>query len=219
MLRAHVPDFPLRVSNPSALSELERVLDREAKIPAALESLGADSATRLLLVRPEPMFGVRLTDRLKATATIASLPAASVSSASADVMVAWFDAIAPNGNPSPDHDSSAEAQVNDAQRILDHGGRLLVVHDYGRDEITPLEADPAAEAQRVAWSRPKGWFLSHGFKVRVLHCWLTFDSIEEASDLLGLAFDREPASVGAGLRRPRLEWKVAVYHRTMGPPA
>jgi hypothetical protein len=43
--------------------------------------------------------------------------------------------------------------------------------------------------------------------------------MDEATDVLGRAFDREPASVEAELRRPRVEWKVAVYHRTMGAGA
>jgi hypothetical protein len=109
--------------------------------------------------------------------------------------------------------------MTDALRILAPGGRLLVVHDYGRDELTPLEANDDAEQRRIDWSRPKGWFLARGFKVRVLHCWLTFESMDEATDVLGRAFDREPASVEAELRRPRVEWKVAVYHRTMGAGA
>jgi SAM-dependent methyltransferase len=210
-----VPDFPLRLSNPAALPELERVLDREAKIPAALEALGSLSGSRLLLVRPEPPFAVTLIERFTALATVDSLPAPSVSDASVDVIVAWFDGIAPVA----DDCAPAQAEVDDAERILAPGGRLLVVHDYGRDELTPLEADAEAEARRIDWSRPKGWFLARGFKVRVLHCWLTFDSMEEATAVLGRAFDRSPASTEAQLRRPRVEWKVAVYHRTMGATA
>jgi hypothetical protein len=210
-----VPDFPLRVSNPAALPELERVLDREAKIPAALEALGARSGRRLLVVRREPAFGEHLIGQLSATATVDSLPAPSERDESADTIVAWFGGIAPQGADC----APAEAEVTDAQRILAPGGRLLVVHDYGRDELTPLEADAEAEARRVDWSRPKGWFLARGFKVRVLHCWLTFDSMEDASTVLGRAFNREPAAVESEIRRPKVEWKVAVYHRSMGVPA
>jgi hypothetical protein len=212
MLRAHVPDFPLRLRDQASLPELERVLDREAKIPAALEALGSLHGNRVLVVRPRTTFGDHLIDQLSATDTVDSLPAPAVRNASADAIVAWFHGIAPQAFDC----SPAQAEVDDAERILAPGGRLLVVHDYGRDELTPLEADAAAEARRIAWSRPKGWFLAHGFKVRVLHCWLTFDSMEEAKTVLGRAFEREPASVEAALRRSRVEWKVAVYHRTMG---
>src|SRR4051812_25876273 len=215
MLRAHVPDFPLRLSNPVALPELERVLDREAKIPAALETLGRLVGSRMLLVRPVPAFAKGLTDRLPAAATIDALPAPAVENGSVDAIVTWFDAIAPAGTDC----ASAQTQADDADRILVPGGRLLVVHDYGRDELTPLEGDADAEALRTDWSRPKGWFLTRGFKVRVLHCWLTFESKDEAAEILGRAFEREPATIEAELRRPRVEWKVAVYHRTMGVPA
>ena len=215
MLRDHVPDFPLRLSNPVALPELERVLDREAKIPAALETLGRLSESRLLLVRPEFTFAQELIERLAATATIDSLPAPAIENGSIDAIVTWFDGVAPAAVDC----GAAQGQADDAERILAPGGRLLVVHDYGRDELTPLEGDADAEALRIDWSRPKGWFLTRGFKVRVLHCWLTFESMEEAGAVLGRAFDREPASIEAELRRPRVEWKVAVYHRTMGAPA
>ena len=210
-----MPDFPLRLRNPAALPELERVLDREAKIPAALDALGSLSGSRLLLVRRDPPFALALIDRLTVAATVDSLPAPSVSDGSVDAIVAWFDGIAPVA----DDGAPAQAEVDDAERILAPGGRLLVVHDYGRAELPPLEADAEAEARRIDWSRPKGWFLTRGFKVRVLHCWLTFDSMDDAAAVLGRAFDREPASVEAELRRPRVEWKVAVYHRTMGATA
>jgi hypothetical protein len=215
MLRALVPDFPLRLSNPAVLPELERVLDREHKIPAALEALGSLPGTRVLLVRPEPAFAGALIDRLAATSTVDRLPAPSVGDGSVDAIVTWFDAVA----PVPADSSPALAEVKDAERILVPGGRLLVVHDYGRDELTPLEANAEAETRRIDWSRPKGWFLARGFKVRVLHCWLTFDSMDQATALLGRAFDREPGAVQAELRRPKVEWKVAVYHRTMGASA
>jgi hypothetical protein len=216
MLRAHVPDFPLRLANPAALPEIERVLDREAKIPAALESLGSLTTSRVLLVRPEPPFAAGLIERLGATCTVGTLPAASVATGSVDAIVTWFAGIAPAGAGGG---TPAEVEAGDAERILAPGGRLLVVHDYGRDELTPLEADADAETRRIDWSRPKGWFLARGFKIHVLHCWLTFGSMEEASTVLGHAFDCEPAAVEARIRRPRVEWKVAVYHRTMGAAA
>ena len=78
-----------------------------------------------------------------------------------------------------------------AQSLSATRWELIVVHDYGRDDLTPLEADADAESRRIDWSRPKGWFLTRGFKIRVLHCWLTFESMEEASAVLGRAFDRE----------------------------
>jgi hypothetical protein len=108
-----------------------------------------------------------------------------------------------------------DAALAEADRVLAPGGRLLVVHDYGRDDVSAL-ADPAAP-QYTSWSRREGPFLrGGGFKIRVLHCFWTFDSLEEAQAFLEAAFGERGAAVGAGLRRPRLSWNVAVYHRWRG---
>ena len=112
-----------------------------------------------------------------------------------------------------------ERLVLASERALRPGGRLLVVHDYGRDDISRLLADEQREQQHVAWSRRDGWFLLHDFKVRVLHCWWTFESLEMAHDLLVSAFGQAGTEVAQSMRRPRLEYKVAVYHRTMGSEA
>ena len=67
------------------------------------------------------------------------------------------------------------------------------------------------------WSRREGPFLRGGqFKIRVLHCFWTFDSLEDARDFLEQAFGPPGTAAGAGLKRPRLSWNVAVYHRSRG---
>jgi len=66
------------------------------------------------------------------------------------------------------------------------------------------------------WSRRDGPFLGNGFKIRVVHSWWTFDSLEEARDLLVESFGAAGERVGAELTRPRLSYNVAVYHRSLG---
>jgi hypothetical protein len=105
------------------------------------------------------------------------------------------------------------AELAAANRILRRGGRLLVVHDYGRDDVSRVRGE-LPEYQ--AWSRRDGPFLSNGFRVRVVHCFWTFDTIEIARGLLADAFGPAGVEVGAGLTRARLSWNVAVYHRTRG---
>jgi hypothetical protein len=112
--------------------------------------------------------------------------------------------------------SDGGGDLADAGRVIRPGGRLLVVHDYARDDASKLLLPPEARADRVAWSRGDGWFIEHGFKLRVIHCWWTWQSIEQAREDLTAVFGVDGTAMANGLRRPRLEHKVAVYHRTMG---
>jgi hypothetical protein len=105
------------------------------------------------------------------------------------------------------------ADLAEADRVLRPGGRLLVVHDYGRDDVSRLRGDLVEHGE---WTRRDGPFLAGGFRLRVIHCFWTFDSIDEARTFLGSAFGDRGEVVGAGLRRPRLSYNVAVYHRTRG---
>lgn len=104
-----------------------------------------------------------------------------------------------------------ERSLEAVDRVLRPGGRLLAVHDYGRDDVSALR-DPDAPEYR-SWSRRDGPFLRHdAFKIRVLHCFWSFGDIDAAREALA-AFGERGAALAAGLRRPRLSWNVAVYHR------
>jgi hypothetical protein len=70
-----------------------------------------------------------------------------------------------------------------------------------------------------SWSRRDGPFLSTGFRVRVVHCFWTFPSLDDASSFLAGAFGESGTAVAATLKRPRLTYNVAVYHRTRGEGA
>ena len=57
-----------------------------------------------------------------------------------------------------------------------------------------------------------------GFRVRVVHCWWTFADLETMSAALGDLFPATGAAVAGTLRRPRVSFKVAVYHRAVEQP-
>jgi SAM-dependent methyltransferase len=204
-----VADFPLQVSDPAVLADLERAIDRESKIPRALEALGPVAGQRVVLLDSDR--GVRQAQLQELGARVSAVPTLSTAGLPrglADVVVSLWAGFR-GGSP------DTEAQIADAERVLRPGGRLLVVQDYGRDDVSLLLDDEALEREHVAWSRRDGWFLLHDFKVRVLHCWWTFDSIEQAHDLLVAGFGAPGTAVAQRMRRPRLSYKVAIYHRTL----
>jgi hypothetical protein len=208
-----VADFPLQVPDPAVLADLERAIDRESKIPRALEALGPVAGQRVVLLDSDR--GIRQAQLQDLGARVSAVPTLStigLPRGLADVVVSLWAGFR-GGSP------DTEAQILDAERVLRPGGRLLVVHDYGRDDVSLLLGDDGLERENVAWSRRDGWFLLHDFKVRVLHCWWTFDSLEQAHDLLVASFGEPGTAVAQRMRRPRLSYKVAVYHRTLGAAA
>ncbi len=206
-------DFSIRLDDAELQARLEACIDREDKIPRALEALGPVAGRRVVLLdagrglrgRQLEALGARVSALLGSSMT--ALPRGL-----ADVVVSCWAGFEGGS-------AETERRISEAEVALRPGGRLLIVHDYGRDDVSRLRADEARERDQVAWSRRDGWFLVRDFKVRVLHCWWTFDSLEQAHDLLVPAFGPPGTEVAAGMHRPRLEYKVAVYHRTMGVPS
>ncbi len=203
-------DYPIELDAALA-GRLQRALDVEAKIPRALETLGPVAGRDVYLVDGQPG-GIRaaqlegLGARVVVGGPIDGTPAAEVDDASIDVVVGcWtsFRGVLPT-------------EMAEVARILRPGGRLLAVHDYGRDDVSRLHDDRPEYGQ---WSRRDGPFLRGGFKIRVIHCFWTFESIEDGQGFLADAFGEPGKAVGAAMTRPRLSYNVAVYHRSFGDGA
>ncbi len=202
-----MPDLPFELPDPLA-QRLRVAADTEGKIVRALDALGPLSGhdVALLDVPTGPLrsrlveLGARPRDLALADPMRLGLPDASVDR----VVALWggFAGIRP-------------ADLAEADRVLRPGGRLLVVHDYGRDDVSALVDGDAPQYRE--WSHRSGPFLrGGGFKIRVLHCFWTFPTVEEARAFLAEAFGRRGEAVGASMKRPRLSWNVAVYHRWRG---
>ena len=197
-------DLPVELDAPLAAA-LATALDPEGKIPRALEALGPVADRDVLAVGRAAVIRPRQLEALGARVrTAASLDEAShLADGSVDVVVGWWSSFR-------GVDSEEQREVD---RLLRPGGRLLVVHDYGRDDVSRLRGE---QPEYGAWSRRDGPFLAGGFRIRVLHCWWSFDSLESMRAFLEGAFGDVGRGVAEGLKRPRLSYNVAIYHRTRG---
>lgn len=223
-------DLPLDL--PGVLADrLAGALDLEGKIPRALDALGPLGGREVALV--DAAGGIRARSLVEAGARLVALerplgldtlraaladlgtdrgltgvsggePAATgLGDASVDVVVGLWSAFR----------APADADVAEAERVLRPGGRLLVVLDYGRDDVSRLLGD---RPEYRDWGRRGGWYLRHGFRVRVVHCFWTFATLDDARGFVEEAFPETGPAVAGTLKRPRLSYNVAVYHRTRG---
>ncbi len=199
-------DLPFIPADPGLRERLAACLDVEGKIPRTLDALGPVAGRDVVLV-DDP--GGRSAQLQALGARVRSVPrptgeaALDAADGSADVVLGCWTVFRA---PSPD-------EIAEADRVLRPEGRLLVVQDYGRDDVSRLRGDLP---EYGSWSRRDGPYLTNGFRVRVVHCFWTFDSVEEASGFLADAFGEAGREFASTLKRPRLSYNVAVYHRARG---
>jgi hypothetical protein len=201
-----VSDLP--VSLPGELEPaFVGAFDRGGKLVAALEALGPLADRDVLVVDAT---GGPIVDGLRAGgARVTSVELASpfrlpVADASADAVLGLWSAFR----------GVDPVEMAEVDRVLRPGGRHLAVHDYGRDDVSRLHVEGDERPEYGRWSHRTGPFLTGGFRLRVVHCFWEFEAAEPATAFLSAAFGDAGAGVAATLKRPRLSYNVAVYHRS-----
>jgi hypothetical protein len=212
-----MPDLSAAFHTPELEEAFLGVVDLEGKLAAALEDLGPVADRDVVLLdagrgyweRQLTQIGARVSavtfsdphDEDAALGRLAELPAGEADA----VVVPWSELAAPGSR-----------FIVEAQRLLRPSGRLLLMHDYGRDDVWGLW--PERRDRAVDWSRRRGPFLGAEFRVRVIHCWWTFKSAEQARELLSAGFGPLGVDLADRMKRLRLEYQVAVYHRSAPGP-
>jgi SAM-dependent methyltransferase len=200
-------DLPFIPADPGLRERLAACLDVEGKIPRTLDALGPVAGRDVVIVDDPGERSAAQLQALGARARSVSRPAAEVAldaaDGSADVVVGCWSVFRA---PGPE-------EIAEADRVLRPDGRLLVVQDYGRDDVSRLRGDLP---EYGAWSRRDGPYLTNGFRVRVVHCFWTFESTAQTASFLTDVFGDTGARFAATLRRPRLSYNVAIYHRARG---
>lgn len=195
----------LPVSLPSELEPtFVGALDPAGKLVAALAALGpvADRDVLVVDARNGPIVDGLTGARARLNAVdLASPFRLEVEDGSADVVLGLWSVFR----------GVDRAELTEVDRVLRPGGRHLVVHDYGRDDVSRLHDE---RPEYGTWSQRTGPFLTGGFRIRVVHCFWEFASQDAATAFLSAAFGERGTALAGTLRRPRLSYNVAVYHRT-----
>jgi SAM-dependent methyltransferase len=107
------------------------------------------------------------------------------------------------------------AAISEARRVLRPGGRLVVIGHYGRDDVAALLEPEVVAHIMEATQRRTGWWLRHGFKIKVVHARLDLGDPRTAHDLLPRLFGDRGRAYLMGPHRPSLRLNLGLFHQAI----
>jgi SAM-dependent methyltransferase len=200
-----VADLPFTFTNRLIASRLQQAVDVEGKIPRAIAEIGEIAGRDVVALRTDGRRAAELR-ALDAHVTASAEDGAELRPGCADVVVRFWGESGAVALP----DQQAMSAI---ARLLRPDGRVLLVMDYGRDEVARLRPEGETPEVYRALRARDAEYAARGFKLRVLHGWWTFESLEDARSFLVDAFGERGERVAEAMRRPRLSHKVVIYHR------
>ena len=114
-------------------------------------------------------------------------------------------------------DDDSEPAIAEALRVLRPGGRLVVIGYYGRDDVAPLLEPETVAHARQATQRRTGWWLRHGFKIKVVHATLDLRDAEAAHAILPRLYGDRARVFLMSAHPPMPELKLGLYHLAKPP--
>jgi SAM-dependent methyltransferase len=111
-----------------------------------------------------------------------------------------------------DPDDASLPAIAEMLRVLRPGGRLIVLGYYGRDEVASL-LEPEVVAHALdATRRRSGWWLRHGFKIKVVHSRLDLSDPAIALELLPRLYGDRGRAFLMAPHPASLTLKLGLYH-------
>jgi SAM-dependent methyltransferase len=107
----------------------------------------------------------------------------------------------------------SEPGLAEVERVVQPGGDIVVVQNYGHDELARLWTPDEARCEE--WPP---WFAEHGFGCNIVDTVWRFQSPEEAVAVLGFLWGEGTQTHVQESGRVEFGYKVAVYHRRVPEP-
>ena len=109
-------------------------------------------------------------------------------------------------------DDTSLPAIAELQRVLRPGGRLVVVGYYGRDQVASLLAPEVVANALAATQRRTGWWLQHGFKIKVVHSRIDISDGATAMELLPRLYGDRARAFLMAPHPASLTLKLGLYH-------
>ena len=109
-------------------------------------------------------------------------------------------------------DDASLPGIEELLRVLRPGGRLIVIGYYGRDQVASLLEPEVVAHALEATQRRTGWWLRHGFKIKVVHSRIDISDPAVAMELLPRLYGDRARAFLMGPHPPSLTLKLGLYH-------